>query len=100
MIRMNMNPNVPGPTSIDDNSYSTFNIFPNPNNGILNISLANSSGKQTIEIKNIIGQTVYSKITSNSTSNTINLSNINKGIYTVSLINENGTSSSKKIIIQ
>ena len=100
MIRMNMNPNVPGPTSIDDNSYSTFNVFPNPNNGILNISLANSSGKQTIEIKNIIGQTVYSKITSNSSSNTINLSNINKGIYTVSLINENGTSSSKKIIIQ
>ena len=100
MIRMNMNPNVPGPTSIDDNSYSTFNVFPNPNNGILNISMANSSGKQTIEIKNIIGQTVYSKITSNSTSNTINLSNINKGIYTVSLINENGTSSSKKIIIQ
>ena len=62
--------------------------------------MANSSGKQTIEIKNIIGQTVYSKITSNSTSNTINLSNINKGIYTVSLINENGTSYSKKIIIQ
>ena len=100
MIRMNMNPNVPGPTSIDDNSYSTFNVFPNPNNGILNISMANSSGKQTIEIKNIIGQTVYSKITSNSSSNTINLSNINKGIYTVYLINENGTSSSKKIIIQ
>lgn len=100
MIRMNMNPNVPGPTSIDDNSYSTFNVFPNPNNGILNISMTNSSGKQTIEIKNIIGQTVYSKIASNSSSNTINLSNINKGIYTVSLINENGTSSSKKIIIQ
>ena len=58
MIRMNMNPNVPGPTSIDDNSYYTFNVFPNPNNGILNISMANSSGKQTIEIKNIIGQTV------------------------------------------
>ena len=100
MIRMNMNPNVPGPTSIDDNSYYTFNVFPNPNNGILNISMANSSGQQTIEIKNIIGQTVYSKIASNLSSNTINLSNINKGIYTVSLINENGTSSTKKIIIQ
>jgi hypothetical protein len=100
MIRMNMNPNVPGPTSIEDNSFSTFNVFPNPNNGILNISIKNSSEKQTIEIKNIIGQTVYSKIASNSSSTTINLSNINKGIYTVSLINENGTSSSKKIIIQ
>ena len=100
MVRMNMNPDVPGPTSIDDNSYSAFNVYPNPNNGILNISLTNKSDKQTIEIKNIIGQTVYSQIAGNSSTTTINLSDINKGIYTVSLINENGTSSTKKIIIQ
>lgn len=100
MVRMNMNPDVPGPTSIEDNSYSAFNVYPNPNNGILNISLTNTSDKQTIEIKNIIGQTVYSQIAGNSSTTTINLSDINKGIYTVSLINENGTSSTKKIIIQ
>ena len=100
MVRMNMNPDVPGPTSIDDNSYSAFNVYPNPNNGILNISLTNKSDKQTIEIKNIIGQTVYSQIAGNSSTATINLSDINKGIYTVSLINENGTISTKKIIIQ
>ena len=100
MVRMNMNPDVPGPTSIKDNLYSAFNVYPNPNNGILNISLTNSSDKQTIEIKNIIGQTVYSQIASNSSTTTINLSDINKGIYTVSLINENGNSSAKKIIIQ
>ena len=100
MVRMNMNPDVPGPTSIEDNSYSAFNVYPNPNNGILNISLTDKSDKQTIEIKNIIGQTVYSQIASNSSTITINLSDINKGIYTVSLINENGTSSTKKIIIQ
>ena len=100
MVRMNMNPDVPGPTSIEDNSYSAFNVYPNPNNGILNISLTNKSDKQTIEIKNIIGQTVYSQIAGNSSTTTINLSDINKGIYTVSLINENGTSSTKKIIIQ
>lgn len=100
MVRMNMNPDVPGPTSIEDNSYSAFNVYPNPNNGILNISLTNTSDKQTIEIKNIIGQTVYSQIAGNSSTTTINLSDINKGIYTVSLINENGTSSTKKIIFQ
>ena len=100
MVRMNMNPDVPGPTSIEDNSYSAFNVYPNPNNGILNISLTNKSDKQTLEIKNIIGQTVYSQIAGNSSTTTINLSDINKGIYTVSLINENGTSSTKKIIIQ
>ena len=100
MVRMNMNPDVPGPTSIEDNSYSAFNVYPNPNNGILNISLTNTYDKQTIEIKNIIGQTVYSQFAGNSSTATINLSDINKGIYTVSLINENGTSSTKKIIIQ
>lgn len=100
MVRMNMNPDVAGPTSIEDNSYSAFNVYPNPNNGILNISLTNKSNKQTIEIKNIIGQTVYSQFAGNSSTTTINLSDINKGIYTVSLINENGTSSTKKIIIQ
>ena len=100
MVRMNMNPDVPGPTRIEDNSYSTFDIYPNPNNGMLNISLTNSSDKQTIEIKNLIGQTVYSQIASNSSTVNINLSDFNKGIYTVSLINENGTSSTKKIIIQ
>ena len=89
MVRMNMNPDVPGPTSIEDNSYSAFNVYPNPNNGILNISLSAKSDKQTIEIKNIIGQTVYSQIAGNSSTATINLSDINKGIYTVSLINEN-----------
>ena len=100
MVRMNMNPDVPGPTSIEDNSFSVFNVYPNPNNGILNISLSNTHDKQTIEIKNIIGQTVYSQFAGNSSTATINLSDINKGIYTVSLINENGTSSTKKIIIQ
>jgi len=100
MVRMNMNPDVPGPTSIEDNSYSAFNVYPNPNNGILNISLTNTYDKQTIEIKNIIGQTVYSQFAGNSSTATINLSDINKGIYTVSLINENGISSTKKIIIQ
>ena len=100
MVRMNMNPDVPGPTSIEDNSYSTFDIYPNPSNGMLNISLTNSSDKQTIEIKNLIGQTVYSQIVGNSSTVTINLSDFNKGIYTVSLINENGTISTKKIIIQ
>ena len=95
-----MNPDVPGPTSIENNSYSAFNVYPNPNNGILNISLTNTSDKQIIEIKNIIGQTVYSQFVGNSSTATINLSDINKGIYTVFLINENGTSSTKKIIIQ
>ena len=100
MVRMNMNPDVPGPTSIEDNLFSAFNVYPNPNNGILNISFTNTYDKQTIEIKNIIGQTVYSQFAGNSSTATINLSDINKGIYTVSLINENGTSSTKKIIIQ
>ena len=62
MVRLNFDPNVTGPTNIEDNSYSKFNVYPNPNNGILNISLSNSSENQTIEIKNIIGQMFIRKL--------------------------------------
>ena len=81
-------------------NQANFNVYPNPNNGIFNISISNSVENQTIEIKNIIGQIVYSETASNSSVNTIDLSDLDKGVYTVSLVSESGISTAKKIIIQ
>ena len=104
MVRLNFDPNATGPlppASVNEIVNSaTFNVYPNPNNGIFNISISNSVENQTIEIKNVIGQTVYSEIASNSSENTIDLSNLDKGVYTITLISDNGMSSAKKIIIQ
>ena len=104
MVRLNFDPNATGPlppASVNEIVNSaTFNVYPNPNNGIFNISISNSVENQTIEIKNVIGQTVYSEIARNSSENTIDLSNLDKGVYTITLISDNGMSSAKKIIIQ
>ena len=104
MVRLNFDPNATGPAppaSVNELvNQAKFNVYPNPNNGIFNISISNSIENQTIEIKNIIGQMVYSEIASNSSENTIDLSDLNKGIYTISLVSESGISTAKKIIIQ
>lgn len=104
MVRLNFDPNATGPAppaSVNELvNQAKFNVYPNPNNGIFNISVSNSIENQTIEIKNIIGQMVYSEIASNSSENTIDLSDLNKGIYTISLVSESGISTAKKIIIQ
>lgn len=104
MVRLNFDPNATGPAppaSVNELvNQAKFNVYPNPNNGIFNISVSNSIENQTIEIKNIIGQMVYSELASNSSENTIDLSDLNKGIYTISLVSESGISTAKKIIIQ
>ena len=104
MVRLNFDPNATGPlppASVNEIVNSAkFNVYPNPNNGIFNVSISNSTEDQTIEVKNVIGQTVYAEIASSSTMNSIDLSNLNKGIYTISLVSDSGISTSKKIIIQ
>ena len=84
----------------ENEKLNNFNIYPNPSNGIFNVSIGNSSEINTIEITNVIGQTIYSKIANNSSNNVIDLSNLNKGIYFISLKSDQGISSSKKIIIK
>lgn len=97
MVRLNFDPNATGPVSVEENEKTAFNVYPNPNNGIFNISTSSVSD-QKIEIKNMLGQLVYSRFINGNTQ--IDLSNYDKGVYTISLIDENELSSSKKIIIQ
>ena len=70
----------------------TFSIFPNPATTVLNV---NAEGYNTLEIVNLLGQTVY---TANATSNMqINVSNLNNGVYFVRMNGENGTATQKFI---
>jgi hypothetical protein len=56
------------------------NIYPNPNNGILNVSLSNVIGNTTLEIVDAIGKTVMErKLT--STETVINISELAGGLY-------------------
>lgn len=76
--------------------FNSFSIYPNPSNGHFTIQLKDSAEASNVEILSILGQRIYSK--ENSMSSSININNIQKGIYIVR-ITQGSKTSSKKIII-
>lgn len=77
-------------------------IYPNPSNGIININLGEdnyglSYSDYELRIINMLGKEVYSS----SYKNQINVSNLNNGIYILSIINKKtNQTKQEKIIIQ
>lgn len=74
----------------ESNNQAVF-IFPNPNNGVFDISFTGSE-KETykLEILNMLGQTIYQEIITNDSdtlSKTINLANKKDGIYMIVISN-------------
>lgn len=66
---------------------NSFTIFPNPSNGQVNLN-TNSQGVYQIDIYNITGQHVFSRVALNPIE-TLNLSFLNSGVYMVTLKTEN-----------
>ncbi|MBF25765.1 MAG: hypothetical protein CMP49_04530 [Flavobacteriales bacterium] len=72
-----------------------FNIYPNPSNGMINVDLK-ESGEFLIEVCDMLGKVVYQENTQSSTI--INLEDLDKGVYFVSVSNNNTTTNTKLII--
>jgi hypothetical protein len=86
-------------TGIEENYYNLFEIYPNPTNGEFILKLDNNQTyDKHITITNLLGQEVY-KISTNNQYNFIDLRNIDKGMYIVT-INDNNHYSTKKLIIK
>lgn len=83
------------PSGINENN-STFAVYPNPANNVINIS--NLAPKSNIIITNTIGAVVYSQ-EANNTLEIINVENFAKGVYFIS-INNNSEVSTVKFIKQ
>ena len=74
--------------SLDIESFKNdFNLYPNPNNGQFVIEIDNLDGNTAVTIANTAGQIVY-KGQLNQLTNSIQLPNIESGIYIVHLINQ------------
>lgn len=73
-----------------------FRIYPNPSNGEFTISFDNPKGDYSIEIYSLIGQKVFEK--EKTQSSTVSVSNLQKGIYLVK-ITKDSKSTIKKIEI-
>lgn len=82
--------------SVQQNEITGLNIYPNPvTNGILHIT-SNNNSEKSIDIFDVLGKHVLSTNTSN---NAVNLSNLKSGIYILK-ITEEGKTYTKKIIIE
>ncbi|MES2798157.1 MAG: fibronectin type III domain-containing protein [Bacteroidota bacterium] len=76
------------------------NLFPNPSNGLVNIDLINGKkGKYQIEVNNIIGQKVYAdEFEWEGKSIKADFSKLEKGLYIVSIFNEQNRKFTKLIL--
>ena len=83
--------NSQGLSIIDENEINIIKVFPNPVENTLFI--IGNSQYYDIEIFNLLGQKVNSKLRSNS----VDMSSLEDGIYLLK-INDNGNVYSKKII--
>ncbi|MBL6657476.1 MAG: T9SS type A sorting domain-containing protein [Flavobacteriales bacterium] len=103
MVRMNLDPNVAGPIGIEEEDKFEFSIYPNPNNGMFNISLKNQPANNLdVVIKNVLGQIVHQDYINSNSSGSIdlNLQHLKKGVYIVDLLENNSISNTGKIIIK
>ncbi len=82
--------------SVNQNTISGLSIFPNPvTNGILNIN-TDANATRIVAIYNVLGKQVLKTTTSNSS---INVSNLNSGIYMVK-ITEDGKTATRKLVVR
>ena len=73
---------------------TTFNIYPNPANSVLNIE--NMTDATEVKIFNVVGSLIKT-VEVGSTNATINVADLTKGIYFVSVYNEEGVQTTKFI---
>lgn len=89
---------INGTLSTNDIENSNYIIYPNPSNGVFTI---NSSRTEDLKIQvfNLLGERVYKKVLEVNT-NSINLSNLNSGMYLMSIETPSKTTVTKKIMIE
>lgn len=79
---------------ISDNTFAQIAIYPNPSNGFLNVETPKAVD---VKITNILGKTVFAqKEVSNET--VLNVSNLNTGVYFVTITNGSQNETQKIII--
>lgn len=82
---------------------SSLNVYPNPNEGLFNVTMAVSSNENYVDIQliNMIGQVVYTgaaSVSNHYISTTLNLNDEAAGIYYLK-VSENGNEYLRKVVI-
>lgn len=85
------------------NNYANSNslrLYPNPVKEVLNYTLDNTNfTNATVEVMDILGNTVVKTTNSRNELNKLNIANLNNGVYFLKCTNNTGNSISKKFYI-
>jgi len=94
----------PNPIGIKENANYAQNIsiYPNPAKGNVTINAAELSGiDYTMEVKNLLGQTLLSKPAKSGNSfETLDLGSLSKGVYFISFNYNSKTLAIKKVVVE
>lgn len=92
---------ITGTASVKEIAKSTkIKVYPNPATSLLNVELTSNETRKSIEIMDLTGRKVYSKeVTRNSELLQINTSDLTPGIYFVSVVANDKTVKTEKVII-
>ncbi|MEO6902957.1 MAG: T9SS type A sorting domain-containing protein [Bacteroidia bacterium] len=79
---------------------NSLRLYPNPANEVLNFTLENTNfTAATVEVIDILGNTILKSTNSLNQSNKLNISNINNGVYFLKCTSTDGNTISKKFYI-
>jgi beta-glucanase (GH16 family) len=78
-------------------TVNDFTIYPNPTKGLINLNVETIVGKGSIIVNDLYGKTVKTQTLSMGT-NTVNVSNLCKGMYIITMTTTEGKISKKLII--
>ncbi len=74
-------------------------IYPNPNNGLFNITAKNNTHIKQVKVMDVLGKVILNN-TYNATDVAIDLTNMNKGLYLVMIEDENGITTTNKVVVE
>ncbi len=84
-------------SNTDFENKKAVSVFPNPSKDLINVSISNSQIK-SIEIFNILGEKTTSLQLQNVSNTEVDLSNLNSGVYVLSILDTSNKTTLKKII--
>jgi hypothetical protein len=89
---------TPATVGINDNQLADgFKLFPNPTTGLLNIEF-NANTTATVDLYNVLGERVMTKTFNAAGLRTIDLGNLDNGIYYMN-VTANGETVTKKVTL-
>ena len=87
----------PNPLSVNEFNNTNFVLFPNPNDGNFNIKTTENNEILRVEVYDLLGKIINTQEI--KPNQNINIYNLNKGVYLLKVITENGNTKTLKMIV-